>query len=154
MSKHWRGIKNPVTLRLPNGTEWEVSWTKLEDGDVLFCNGWKQFSEYLSLNVSQFVVFQYEGNSCFNLIVFDKTALEIKYPLRETDDEGEEEADQSSEDDGSPILRGNKRRKSPSPFYQNCDKKMKRHQKEQKECYRSHTETKHEKKSVPAHAGF
>lgn len=50
------------------------------DCDVYFRNGWKEFAEHLSLEVSQIVLFGYEGNSCLNVIVLGKSALEIDYP--------------------------------------------------------------------------
>lgn len=80
MKRYWEGMSNPVTLRLPNKTEWKVEWKK-DDGDIWLCNnGWKEFAEYVCLsNKLQFVVFQYEGNSCFNVIVLAKNGLEIKY---------------------------------------------------------------------------
>ncbi|KAL5162105.1 B3 domain-containing transcription factor VRN1 [Glycine soja] len=77
--RHWQGISNPVILSLPNGTKRKVYW--LKDGcDVWFSNGWREFAKKLRLDVSHFVVFRYEGNSCFNVIIFGKSALEVEYP--------------------------------------------------------------------------
>ncbi|KAK7310208.1 hypothetical protein RJT34_07565 [Clitoria ternatea] len=87
-------MSNPVSLRLPNGTEWEVDCVE-RDGDVWFCKGWQEFVKYLSLDVSHFVVFKYEGNSSFRVIVFGKSAMEIEYPSNDkgTNDEEWEEVD-------------------------------------------------------------
>ncbi|XP_057443886.1 B3 domain-containing protein REM8-like [Lotus japonicus] len=84
VKRHWQGISTVVSLRLPNGTQWEVYWLK-RDGEVYFRNGWKEFAEHLSLDVSQIVLFGYEGNSCLNVIVLGKSALEIDYPNSKDD---------------------------------------------------------------------
>ncbi|CAJ2657196.1 unnamed protein product [Trifolium pratense] len=73
--RHWKGITNPVTLRLPNLTEKKIFWEKTSDYDVWFCNGWKEFANYLSLSDSQCLVFQYQGNSLFNVIGFGQSGL-------------------------------------------------------------------------------
>ncbi|XP_050888196.1 B3 domain-containing protein At3g18960 isoform X1 [Lathyrus oleraceus] len=81
--RYWKGIENPVTLRLPNMIQKKVFWEKNSDYDVLFCKGWKEFANYLSMGDSQLLVFQYQENSLFNVIVFGKNGLEIKYPVIE-----------------------------------------------------------------------
>ncbi|KAK2453690.1 B3 domain-containing transcription factor VRN1 [Trifolium repens] len=142
--RHWKGISNPVTLRLPNSTEKKVSWEKTSDYDVWFCNGWKEFANYLSLGDSQYLVFQYQGNSLFNVIGFGKCGLEIKYPLRETSEEYEdvEESDCSLKIIEDPSSSRGKRTKSPMPSSK-LSKKMKINPKE----------SKHEKRIVQTHAG-
>jgi hypothetical protein len=64
--RHWKGITNPVILRLPNLTEKKVFWEKTSDYDIWFCNGWKEFANYLSLSDLQILVFRYQGNSLIN----------------------------------------------------------------------------------------
>ena len=94
MSRHWEGMSNPVILSLPNGSKNKVFWVN-KDGDVWFCNGWKEFAKYSKLDVSHIIVFRYEGNSCFNVIIFGKSDLEIEYPLsRDATDEKVEEIDE------------------------------------------------------------
>ncbi|KAK2407571.1 B3 domain-containing transcription factor VRN1 [Trifolium repens] len=143
--RHWKGITNPVTLRLPNLTENNVFWEKTSDYDVWFCNGWKEFANYLSLGDSQFLVFQYKGNSLFNVIVFGKSGLEIKYPLGEASEEFDE-SDCSLKMIENPSSLRSKRLKSPSPSYNIC-KKIKINSKEQKEYQ-------HEKRKVQAQARY
>ncbi|KAK7308474.1 hypothetical protein VNO77_42081 [Canavalia gladiata] len=92
--RHWQGMGNPVFLRFPNSTEFKVYWMN-EDGDILFKNGWREFAESSCLDVSHFVVFRYEGNSRFNVIVFDKSALEIQYPSNKGTNQEEDENDAS-----------------------------------------------------------
>ncbi|XP_058728659.1 B3 domain-containing transcription factor VRN1-like isoform X2 [Vicia villosa] len=107
--RYWKGIENPVTLRLPNTIQKKVFWEKTSDYDVFFCNGWKEFANYLSLSESQFLVFQYQESSLFNVIVIDKNGLEIKYPIIEISQESTEiESSKSSlqvNEDPSPIRR-------------------------------------------------
>ena len=40
---------------------------------------WKEFAECYSLEQGHFVVFKYEGNSHFHVLIFDETATEIDY---------------------------------------------------------------------------
>ncbi|CAK8569923.1 unnamed protein product [Lathyrus sativus] len=128
--RYWKGIENPVTLRLPNMFESKIFWEKNSDYDVLFCNGWKEFANYLSMGDSQLLVFQYQENSLFNVIVFGKNGLEIKYPSLKINGESIEiEASENSLqiiEDPSPKHR--ERLKSLQVF-----KKRKTTPKEQKE---------------------
>ncbi|XP_045800475.1 B3 domain-containing transcription factor VRN1-like [Trifolium pratense] len=143
--RHWKGITNPVTLSLPNLTEKKVFWEKTSDYDVWFCNGWKEFANYLSLSDSQCLVFQYQGNSLFNVIGFGKCGLEIKYPLKEASEEFEE-SDCSLKLIENPSSLRSKRLKSSSSSYNVC-KKIKINSKEQKEF-------KDDKRIVQAQARF
>ena len=49
--------------------------------NVWFCDSWKDFVEYHSICYGYLLVFKYQGNSNFNVLVFDKTTTEIQYPL-------------------------------------------------------------------------
>ncbi|KAE9597110.1 putative transcription factor B3-Domain family [Lupinus albus] len=138
----WQDITNPVFLRLPNGTENKVYWTR-KNGDVWFSNGWKEFAQYLSLEVSQFLVFRYEGKSLFHVIIFGKRALEIKYPPPE-DEEVSNDSDHSLKIVDDFDIINCKRHKSPKPFSQ-APKKMKTNPKEEHEYYSSHAKTRLEK---------
>jgi len=111
--------------------EKKVSWEKTSENEVMFCNGWKELANYLSLNESQFLVFQYQENSVFNVIVFGRCGLEIKYPSRETREESEE-SDSSLKIIENPSSSRGKRLKSPAPSMEVC-KKMKINSKEQKD---------------------
>ena len=53
---------------------------KKADYNIWFCNGWQDFVEYHSICYGYFLVFRYEGNSSFHVLIFDKTATEIQYP--------------------------------------------------------------------------
>lgn len=134
VKRYWKGIRNPVTLRFPNMVEKKVSWEKTSENEVMFCNGWKELANYLSLNESQFLVFQYQENSVFNVIVFGRCGLEIKYPSRETREESEE-SDSSLKIIENPSSSWGKRLKSPAPSMEVC-KKMKINSKELKDSKR------------------
>ncbi|XP_027913880.1 B3 domain-containing transcription factor VRN1-like [Vigna unguiculata] len=104
-------MSNPVTLSLPNGRKNKVYWVN-KDGDVWFCNGWKEFAEYSKLDVSHFLVFGYEGNSLFNVIIFGKSGLEIEYPLsNDATNEEVEEIVEGSEFSAKLSEEGSKRPK-------------------------------------------
>ena len=67
-------------LTIPNCTKWTVKLTK-RDGEVWFQNGWHEFANCHALTVGSLLVFRYEGNSGFSVLIFDAIAIEIKYPL-------------------------------------------------------------------------
>ncbi|KAK7343346.1 hypothetical protein VNO77_12011 [Canavalia gladiata] len=98
----WKGVSNPVHLLLPNGAKWEVNWKKL-DSEVWLTNNWKKFAEFYALDEDYLLVFRYVGKSRFQVVIFDQSALEIRYPLLDA----EENVD---------SLRQSKRPKSPLPF--------------------------------------
>ncbi|KAK7273653.1 hypothetical protein RIF29_14711 [Crotalaria pallida] len=148
VKKHWHGMSNPVFLSLPNSTEWKVYWMK-RDGDVWFRNGWKEFAEYLSLDVAQFLMFQHQGKSHFNVVIFDKNALEIEYPS--TSRVADKKCLEVDESDCSleivPSFVG-KRQKCSSLSSPSC-KKLRINPKEEPECYSNHAEIMHEVKKGP-----
>ncbi|KAJ7954542.1 B3 domain-containing protein [Quillaja saponaria] len=94
--QYGKHLANPVILKLPNGAEWRVNWTK-SDGEVWLQDGWKEFAEHYSLGHGHLLVFRYEGTSCFRVLIFDMSALEIEYPSN-----GKELSDQS--DDSIAVL--------------------------------------------------
>ena len=67
-------------LTIPNGTTWKVKLTK-HDGGVWFQNGWSKFASCHGLTVGHLLVFKFEGNSHFDVLIFDATATEIDYIL-------------------------------------------------------------------------
>ncbi|XP_034891263.1 B3 domain-containing transcription factor VRN1 isoform X3 [Populus alba] len=63
------------------GEAWEIELTKC-DGKVWLQKGWKEFAEYYSVACGHFLVFEYEGNCDFHVLIFDNSATEIDYPLK------------------------------------------------------------------------
>ncbi|MED6197738.1 hypothetical protein PIB30_059456 [Stylosanthes scabra] len=77
--KYGDGLPNPVYIKPPDGTEWELDWTK-QDGEVLFEKGWKEFAKYYSLDAGHLLWFEYNGTSEIEVHILDPSCLEIDYP--------------------------------------------------------------------------
>ncbi|XP_059438961.1 B3 domain-containing transcription factor VRN1-like [Corylus avellana] len=75
-------LSDVATLTVPNGHFWKVGLEK-PNREIWFHDGWKDFMEHHSIHYGYFLVFRYEGNSKFHVLVFDSTATEIQYPWRE-----------------------------------------------------------------------
>ncbi|XP_054810319.1 B3 domain-containing transcription factor VRN1-like isoform X2 [Prosopis cineraria] len=77
------GMPNPVFLKPPDGTQWEIRWTKYKSGEVWFEKGWDDVVRYYSLGHGHLVLFKYVGTrTChFEVNIFDNSALEMDYPL-------------------------------------------------------------------------
>ncbi|KAK0581170.1 hypothetical protein LWI29_010910 [Acer saccharum] len=74
----WEELSAFATLTAPNGRVWRVGLTK--DGKrTWFDQGWHDFVEYHSITTRYFLVFKYEKNSNFHVLVFDLSACEISY---------------------------------------------------------------------------
>ncbi|KAK7818810.1 b3 domain-containing transcription factor vrn1 [Quercus suber] len=73
-------LSSVAKLTIPYGHIWHVGLEK-SDKNIWFGDGWQDFVEYHSICYGYFLVFRYEGNSNFHVLVFDKTATEIQYPL-------------------------------------------------------------------------
>ncbi|KAM6591521.1 hypothetical protein CsatA_014126 [Cannabis sativa] len=72
-------LSSQVFLKLPCGSTWEVGLTKSSDGKVWIEKGWNKFVQHCSISRGNILVFGYEGNSEFHVIIFDKTTMEIDY---------------------------------------------------------------------------
>ncbi|TYH37966.1 hypothetical protein ES332_D12G077200v1 [Gossypium tomentosum] len=67
---------------------------KSTDEKLHLQNGWREFAEHYLLEFGSFVVFRYEGNDRFHVLIFDKSASEIDYPYTSTeDDDGDGDGD-------------------------------------------------------------
>ena len=86
-------------LIIPNGRKWKVKLTQ-HDGGVWFQNGWSEFASCHGLTVGHLLVFKYEGNSHFDVLIFDATAIEIDYTL---DDELQVHRMEDDESDDSSV---------------------------------------------------
>ncbi|KAL9353687.1 hypothetical protein Peur_051657 [Populus x canadensis] len=63
------------------GEAWEIELKRC-DGKVWLQKGWKEFAEYYSVACGHFLVFEYERNCDFHVLIFDNSATEIDYPLK------------------------------------------------------------------------
>jgi len=71
-------LSGVATLTVPYDHIWQVG---LEKGnkEIWFHDGWQDFMESHCIHYGYFLVFRYEGNSKFHVLVFDNTATEIQY---------------------------------------------------------------------------
>lgn len=79
VTKYGDSLSSPVLLMVPSGSTWHVELIK-SDGDVWLQNGWKEFAEHYSLKHGHFLVFKYQGDCNFQVLIFDMSASEIEYP--------------------------------------------------------------------------
>ena len=86
-------------LTIPNGRKWKVKLTQ-HVGGVWFQNGWSEFASSHGVAVGHLLVFKYEGNLHFDVLIFDATATEIYYTL---DDELQVHRIKDDESDDSSV---------------------------------------------------
>nr|POE98531.1 b3 domain-containing protein [Quercus suber] len=82
ISEYGVDLSDMAFLTIPNGTKWKVKLIK-HNGEVCFQNGWCKFASCHALTLGNLLVFRYEGNLEFSVLIFDATATEINYPTAE-----------------------------------------------------------------------
>ncbi|WOL05122.1 B3 domain-containing protein [Canna indica] len=66
-----------VELKGPSGNKWRVKLTRSEQNAACFTLGWNNyFIRDHELEIDYFLVFIYDGNSCFEVQVFDLSGCE------------------------------------------------------------------------------
>ena len=80
VEKYGECLPKTICVKTPNGVNWKLNLAK-SDGKIWFQKGWKEFAEYHSLAHGHLLLFKYERTSHFHVHIFDKSALEINYPL-------------------------------------------------------------------------
>ncbi|KAG5535737.1 hypothetical protein RHGRI_023485 [Rhododendron griersonianum] len=83
ISQYGKNLGNHVFLKVPSGAVWKVELER-SNGVVWICNGWKEFAKYYSIGFGHLLVFRYNGNCNFNVLIFDTSASEIEYPVSAT----------------------------------------------------------------------
>lgn len=124
-------LSSPVFLKMPSGAKWEIQLLKCDD-EIWLTNGWQEFVEYYSLAFGYFLIFEFEQNCHFNVIIMDKSASEIDYPFsiingnNKEPDLKEELPEQKIEEteNVNPLQSRKTKENSPLPFTQ-PHKKMK-----------------------------
>ena len=81
-------------FRLPCDLDWKIGLTKSSDGKVWIDKGWPEFSKHYSIAFGHLLVFWYQGNSRFQVAIFDQTTVEINY-----DTFGQEVKEQPKDDE-------------------------------------------------------
>ncbi|KAK8698968.1 hypothetical protein V6N13_115067 [Hibiscus sabdariffa] len=71
-------LSSIAMLTVPGGRLWLVELRK-ENKRVWLDSGWTVFLEYYSICIGYFLVFRYEGNSRFNVHIYNLKASEINY---------------------------------------------------------------------------
>ncbi|KAL2335795.1 hypothetical protein Fmac_010241 [Flemingia macrophylla] len=74
-----------AAITVPDGRVWKMRLKK-RGKHVLFCTQWREFVNYYSLSYGSQLVFRYEGNSNFHVLIFDITSAEICYPCKTSRD--------------------------------------------------------------------
>ncbi|KAK8717524.1 hypothetical protein V6N13_044789 [Hibiscus sabdariffa] len=115
--KYGNQLPTTVKLEVPSGAKWQVELTK-SDNMVWMQKGWREFAEHYSLEFGSFVVFRYEGNDHFHVLIFDRTASEIEYPYTSTD----EVSRKRKSDLSSPLPQ--KKIRTGSPYKTGTDSKL------------------------------
>ncbi|KAL7193193.1 hypothetical protein ACSBR2_024910 [Camellia fascicularis] len=100
MTKHGKNLANLVFLNVPRGAVWKVELMNSNE-EVWLSSGWKEFTEYYSIRFGHFLVFRYDGNSNFHVLIFDMSASEIEYPFNPTQNLQLPEAEEDIEIDNS-----------------------------------------------------
>ncbi|XP_038996809.1 B3 domain-containing transcription factor VRN1-like [Hibiscus syriacus] len=107
VKKHGNEISSPALLRVPSGEVWKVELTK-SDGKIWLENGWPQFSNHYTLDFGYLLVFRYDGNINFHVVIFDTSATEIQYPHTGNNNERSDEIpvqniNEFQDNDSTPI---------------------------------------------------
>ncbi|CAI8584222.1 unnamed protein product [Vicia faba] len=69
-----KNLPESVTLKGPSGMLWNIELTTRDD-TFYFRHGWKQFVKEHSLKENDFLVFKYNGESLFEVLIFDSESL-------------------------------------------------------------------------------
>ncbi|KAG1362104.1 putative B3 domain-containing transcription factor VRN1, partial [Cocos nucifera] len=64
-----------IQLKGPSGNLWHVGLSN-DAGDMIFNDGWKQFVEDHYIKEDDHLVFKYNGNLCFSVLIFDQNGCE------------------------------------------------------------------------------
>ncbi|KAK9109022.1 hypothetical protein Sjap_017082 [Stephania japonica] len=73
-----RNLSDVAVLKVPTGKDWQIKLIN-ENGDIFLQQGWQQFKEQYSISAGHFLVFRYEGNSIFHVLIFNMSGSEIRY---------------------------------------------------------------------------
>ncbi|MED6123557.1 hypothetical protein PIB30_050244 [Stylosanthes scabra] len=66
-------IARKVAVVDHEGNSWDVELKKMEDGSLVFKNGWQDFARDKCLEQADFLVFGYDGKSKFHVKIFSKS---------------------------------------------------------------------------------
>ncbi|XP_050210528.1 B3 domain-containing transcription factor VRN1-like [Mercurialis annua] len=117
-------LSSSVVLKVPTGAKWKLELVK-SDGEIWFQEGWPEFVKFYSIAYGFFLVFECtQTNSEFNVIIFDKSALEIDYPLGISNRNNQKSNREQEIRQETEILNPKPKGKSPILFPQPPNKKI------------------------------
>ncbi|GER35703.1 B3 domain-containing protein, partial [Striga asiatica] len=80
--RYGHNLPNRVFLKVPTGQKTQVQLVRCDkDNTVMLQKGWQEFKDLYSVGFGHLLVFVYNGDSEFNVFIFDVSAVEIDYPL-------------------------------------------------------------------------
>ena len=82
-SIHGKNLDDKISLKVPGGSVWPIK-LKRQKNKVWLQKGWPEFAEHYSIGFGYLLVFEYQGDSKFQVLVFDPSGLETDYPLTST----------------------------------------------------------------------
>lgn len=74
-----KNFDHRIHLSAPNGSVWSIDLEK-HNGEIWLQNGWPEFANFYSIRYGHLLVFQYQEDSKFKVLIFDQSAAEIEYP--------------------------------------------------------------------------
>ncbi|KOM45901.1 hypothetical protein LR48_Vigan06g120700 [Vigna angularis] len=77
--KYGGRLLNPLFLKVPNGIEWELCWTKDGVGNVWLDKGWKEFFTYYSLGYGHLVTFKYQQTCTLEVQIYNTNVVQRNY---------------------------------------------------------------------------
>lgn len=83
MRIYGRNLSKEVVVELPCGSTWKMGLKNgvgATNGIVWLDDGWREFANHYSLKRGHLLVFRYEGNSKFHVVICDITICDIDYP--------------------------------------------------------------------------
>ncbi|QHO11950.1 uncharacterized protein [Arachis hypogaea] len=98
-------LPNPVILKVVDGNQKKVHWTKINGSIWFIGKEWKEFLENYSVSHGHLLLFKYcLVTSYFGVQIFDSTTLEINYPYHELNyDDYEDYYDEDDDDDDEDV---------------------------------------------------
>ncbi|KAJ4836451.1 hypothetical protein Tsubulata_023090 [Turnera subulata] len=72
-------LSHAATIVVPTGRVWPIGLSEKRK-EIFFDKGLPRFLEHYSITEGQFLIFNYEGNSRFNVHICDTSCCEIRYP--------------------------------------------------------------------------
>ncbi|KAL3725931.1 hypothetical protein ACJRO7_030899 [Eucalyptus globulus] len=78
--RYGNNFSHLACLNVPSGDVWKMEVRRQND-DFCLQDGWSDFVKHYSIKHGYFLVFRYEGNSVFHVVICDRSTSEIKYPM-------------------------------------------------------------------------